>query len=144
MNLAPLLRCPRLALTAALLWSAACGGEPPDDRPAPPPPAAEDPIVAELAADGERLFRVKGCLACHKIQGGPSVGPDLAGVTVRREYSWYYAMVSNPDSMLAQDPIAQALLAQYRTRMVYQRVTDYEIRALFEYLRRFPDPWMGD
>lgn len=98
-------------------------------------------MVAELAADGERLFRVKGCLACHKIQGGPSVGPDLAAVTVRREYSWYHAMVTNPDSMLAVDPIARDLLARYRTRMVYQRVTEYEVRAIFEYLRRFPEPW---
>jgi len=94
-----------------------------------------------LASDGERLFRTKGCLACHKIQGGPSVGPDLAGVTERREYSWYHAMVTNPDSMLAVDPIARELLARYRTRMVYQRITEYEVRAIFEYLRRTPIPW---
>jgi mono/diheme cytochrome c family protein len=118
-----------------------CGGEVADDRPAPPPPAPGDPIVPEMAADGERLFRVKGCLACHKVQGGPAVGPDLAGVTERRDYPWYYAMVTNPDSMLAVDPIARELLARYRTRMVYQRITDYEVRAVFEYLRQFPEPW---
>lgn len=99
--------------------------------------------MAELAADGERLFRIKGCLACHKVQGGPSVGPDLAGVTERRDYTWYRAMVTNPDSMLAVDPVAQELLARYRTRMVYQRLTEYEVRALFEYLRRFPEPWQA-
>lgn len=121
----------------------ACGGPEVDDRPAPPLPEPGAPIVAELAAEGERLYRAKGCLACHKIQGGPSVGPDLAGVTERRDYAWYRGMVSNPDSMLALDPIAQALLAQYRTRMVYQPVSEYEIRALFEYLRQYPEPWDG-
>lgn len=135
---------PRRSLrTFIVLAAAACGGEVADDRPAPPPPSSGDPVVAELAADGERLFRVKGCLACHKIQGGPSVGPDLGGVTERRDYVWYHGMVTNPDSMLAVDPVAQELLARYRTRMVYQPLTEYEVRALFEYLRRFPEPWDG-
>ena len=127
--------------TLLLLVAAGCAGEVADDRPAPPPPAPGDPIVEEMAADGERLFRAKGCLACHKIQGGPSVGPDLAGVTERRDYPWYHAMVTNPDSMLAMDPIARELLARYRTRMVYQSITEYEVRAIFEYLRRYPIPW---
>ena len=47
--------------------------------------------------------------------------------------------------MLAVDPIARELLARgYRTRMVYQRITDYEVRAIFEYLRQFPEPWEGE
>jgi mono/diheme cytochrome c family protein len=137
----PVTRLPSRWSTLLLMLAAACGGEVADDRPAPAPPAPGDPIVEEMAADGERLFRVKGCLACHKIQGGPSVGPDLAGVTERRDYPWYHAMVTNPDSMLAMDPIARELLARYRTRMVYQRITEYEVRAIFEYLRRSPIPW---
>lgn len=124
---------------SALLVLSACGPETPaTDEPPPPPPVPGAPILQDLALEGEQLFRRKGCLACHKVQGGRAVGPDLAGVTDRREWPWFRGMVSNPDSMLSVDPVAIALLQEYRTRMVRQTLTEREIRALWEHLRRFP------
>jgi len=126
-------------LLAALLIPSLGGCEPPSiDLPPPPPPESGDPVDRELAEAGEQIFRRKGCLACHTVQGGgQAVGPTLAGVAERRSYEWYRAMVMNPDSMLRVDPVARELLAEYRVPMPYQRITEWEVRAVFEYLRQY-------
>jgi len=99
------------------------------------PPAPDAPIDLAMAEAGEHWYRVRGCLACHRVDGVDVAGPYLNGVTVRREYDWFRAMVLRPDSMLAVDPIAQELLAIYRVPMPVQRVNDLHVRALWEYLR---------
>lgn len=125
---------------ALLVVAPVACSQPMDDRPPPPPPAPGAPIDATLAAEGEALYRSKGCLACHTVPGGGrSVGPDLAGVMERRSYEWTRAIIANPDSMLAEDPIARQLLEEYRIRMTYQRISPYEVRAVIEYLRQHPE-----
>jgi mono/diheme cytochrome c family protein len=99
------------------------------------PPEAGDPIDAAMAEAGEHWYRVRGCLACHRVDGVDVAGPYLNGVTVRRDYVWFRAMVLRPDSMLVADPIAQELLQIYRVPMPVQRVNDLHVRALWEYLR---------
>jgi mono/diheme cytochrome c family protein len=89
-----------------------------------------------LDANGERLFRSKGCVACHTVGGGNRTGPDLEGVTDRREYGWIAAMIINPDSMIKADPIARQLLADYMTPMLSLAVTADEARSIYEYLRQ--------
>lgn len=75
------------------------------------------PIDAALATQGEQLFTAKGCNACHTIGGGRLVGPDLSEVTERRDYAFVVGIIVNPDSMLANDDTARALLARYLTPM---------------------------
>ncbi|MDH5642734.1 MAG: cytochrome c [Gemmatimonadota bacterium] len=110
----------------------------------PNPPAAEaqpavlpptGPIDTELAARGEGLFLTRGCAGCHTIGGGRLTGPDLEGVTSRREFPWFIAMVTNPDSMLRDDPIARELFQEYMTAMLPVGVTAEEAAALYEFLR---------
>lgn len=95
----------------------------------------EGPIDAAMAKRGEELFTAKGCSACHTLGGGRLVGPDLSGVTERREFPYVIGMIVNPDSMLANDEQAKALLAEYLTPMANQGVSRQEARALFEYFR---------
>ncbi len=38
----------------------------------------------KLGPDGAKLFKEKGCSACHTIDGSPKVGPTLKGVSGRR------------------------------------------------------------
>lgn len=102
----------------------------------PPPVAAQpgepDPALAE---QGELVFTQRACNACHTIGGGRLVGPDLIGVTDRREYGWILAMVMNPDSMVRADSIAKGLFAEYMTPMANQNLTLNEAAALYEFLR---------
>ena len=62
---------------------------------------------------GEALFR-KICAPCHTIAVGNRVGPDLFGVTSRREHSWLVDFIMNPPKVRAQnDPVALALAAKF-------------------------------
>jgi len=142
------LKGPLLGL--AMLASVACGGEEPRSGGGSPPggeavpeagPAMtlEAPVGAidtALAARGEAAFQARACVGCHKIGGGRLTGPDLKGATDRRSFGWIVAMITNPDSMLKNDPTARQLFAEYGTPMANMSVPPDEARALYEYLRR--------
>ncbi|HWP39070.1 MAG TPA: cytochrome c [Gemmatimonadales bacterium] len=98
--------------------------------------APSGPVDAALADRGRSTFQNKGCIGCHTIGGGKLTGPDLQGVTERRQFGWIMAMVTNPDSMLKADPVARQLFAQYMTPMANMNVSREEALALYEYLRR--------
>jgi len=99
------------------------------------PSAPDGAIDQTLAAQGAEMFKSRGCVACHTFGGGRLVGPDLIGVTERRSFEWTYAMITNPDSMLANDKTARALLAEYYTPMTNQNVQRDEALALYEHIR---------
>jgi protein SCO1 len=84
---------------------------------------------------GAHLFQSR-CAACHTIGKGDAVGPDLAGVTTRRERAWLVQYLRAPDKMLAeQDPIAVTLAAKYKNvPMPNLRLGDGEIAIVLSYL----------
>lgn len=83
---------------------------------------------------GEQVFRQK-CIGCHTIGQGDRVGPDLQGVTQRRERSWLEQWISAPDQMIAQgDPIAVELLNKYKIRMPNMGLSRDEVLAVIAYL----------
>jgi cytochrome c2 len=88
-----------------------------------------------LADLGESLFQSKGCIGCHTIGSGRLTGPDLMGVTERREFGWMVAMITNPDSMVKEDSVARRLLTEYMTPMLNMGVTADDAKAIYEYLR---------
>ncbi len=64
---------------------------------------------------GQALF-IKGCAGCHTIGQGDKVGPDLKGVTVRRQRDWITNYIMQPEQMrAAKDPIAIELGERYST-----------------------------
>lgn len=113
---------------AASLW--ACGG---GEQRAEPEEVRTDPAAAE---QGASLMQSKGCVACHTMGGGRLVGPDLAGVTERRNDAFIIGMITNPDSMLVNNETARQLLAEYFTPMANQGITRDEARALLAYFKR--------
>lgn len=128
-------------------WSPLDGPWDPDDPAASAvlaEPSADQPIDSAMAAAGERWYRSRGCLACHRMDGTDVVGPSLMAITTRREYGWYRAMVMNPDSMLVHDPVARELLEVYRVPMPNQGVSELEVRAMWEYHRRVSAPRRPD
>ena len=92
---------------------------------------------------GESLFRTR-CAACHTIGGGNverkpgkrDFGPDLLGVTGKRDRAWLTRWLAEPDKMLASmDPLATALLAEYdNVAMPNLRLSDVDIQALLAYI----------
>ena len=69
--------------------------------------------VPYVSRPGQALF-VKACASCHTIGQGDLVGPDLAGVTARRDRAWLSRFLQAPNVMRAQqDPIAVALSARF-------------------------------
>jgi protein SCO1/2 len=69
--------------------------------------------TAMSSQPGQALFK-KMCAPCHTIGVGDRVGPDLRGVTARREKPWLEEFIQNPSKMRAKkDPTALALAAEY-------------------------------
>ena len=65
------------------------------------------------AARGKTIFSDK-CASCHTVGGGDLVGPDLAGVTARRDAKWLDRFIRQPDVLIREkDPIATDLLVKY-------------------------------
>lgn len=99
-----------------------------------------NPIVkaappAQSADEGQAIFEGK-CAACHTIGGGTLVGPDLEGVTDRRERDWLMRWIAEPDKMLAQeDSIATEMLLEYNNvPMPNLALTEADVAAVLLYL----------
>ncbi len=88
----------------------------------------------QTAGEGEQLFQKK-CSACHTIGKGDLIGPDLQGVTQRRDSTWLVNFISQPDKQLASgDPTAQGLLQKYKIAMPNLGLTDVQVLSLVAYL----------
>ncbi len=78
---------------------------------------------------GQRLFNEKGCLSCHQLGGkGGTIGPALDGVGQRREAAWIIEHFRDPRAVAPNSAMPQF------------RFTEYEIRALTEFLLSQTDP----
>lgn len=93
----------------------------------------DEEIDEALAASGKEVFEAK-CTACHKTNKR-YIGPSPQGIYERRNPAWVMNMILNPDEMVAKDPIAKALLAEYASPMANQNLTEDEARAVVEYFR---------
>ncbi|VAW92320.1 Cytochrome oxidase biogenesis protein Sco1/SenC/PrrC, thiol-disulfide reductase involved in Cu(I) insertion into CoxII Cu(A) center [hydrothermal vent metagenome] len=87
---------------------------------------------------GEQIFRSR-CASCHSVTGNElagALGPDLLGVTRRREQQWLLDWLKAPDQMLKKkDPIAMALYKQYNNlAMPNMRLHKEEALALLDYM----------
>lgn len=84
---------------------------------------------------GETVFQQK-CAACHTIGGGKLIGPDLKGVTERRDAIWLRQFIADPAKVLASgDPTASQLLKEYNNvPMPNLGLTPQEIEGLIAYL----------
>ena len=143
-----------LAIFAALITS--CGGEGKKEEKVSSPVEEQKAVVEEtdpmknkgigpitsvtlgeidqkMADEGKAIFTLK-CTACHKISKR-LIGPALVGVTTRRSPEWIMNMILNPEEMVAKDPIAKKLLAEYIAPMANQNLTEAEARLILEYFR---------
>jgi nitrite reductase (NO-forming) len=96
-------------------------------------PATAAPVDPS-AVKGKLAFESK-CLACHSIAGGDKLGPDLYGITKRRDKAWLTKWLKNPEQMLQTDAAAKELLDKYKVPMPNQNLSDEEIKEYLEYFR---------
>jgi cytochrome oxidase Cu insertion factor (SCO1/SenC/PrrC family) len=106
----------------------------------PPEPGLDYASAPELRSitRGESLFRTR-CATCHLLgpeDGIARQGPNLIGVTERRERAWLARWLAEPDAMLAEgDPDALELFEAYRNLpMPNMRLNALEVEALLEYI----------
>ena len=80
------------------------------------------------------LFTQK-CSACHNIGDGPKVGPDLLGVTERRDAKWIAAFVRAPGAAIDRgDKVAVELYEKFnKVKMPDQPLSDAELDGLLAY-----------
>lgn len=99
-------------------------------------PARSYTDAKPLALDRGGYVYTTRCTGCHTIGKGDQVGPDLAGVTGRREHDWLSRYIYDPDQMLTDgDPIASALFAKYRRlRMPNLGLNEDDVQAVIAYL----------
>lgn len=98
---------------------------------------AEAPKLRNITK-GEELFRAR-CSSCHTIGGKTAknpLGPDLLGVTKKRDPAWLKRWLAEPDKMLKEkDPLAMALLAEYNNLpMPNLGLSDKDIQNLLTYM----------
>ncbi len=95
------------------------------------------PIDQGKAAEtGQEIFQ-NNCAACHTIGKGKLVGPDLAGVTSRREESWLKRQIKDPESLIDEkDPIAMQILKEAgNVPMPRPELSDAKIAAVIAFLK---------
>jgi protein SCO1/2 len=97
--------------------------------------AASNTGLAMSDQPGQALFK-KICAPCHTIGVGDRVGPDLRGVTARRERAWLSAYIQNPARLRAvHDPAALALAEKYpAVRMPILGIAQNDAGDLIAYL----------
>jgi len=102
---------------------------------------AEAPKVRNISK-GEELYRTR-CASCHPIGMKEAeraekrpLGPDLLGVTHKRDRAWLLRWMAEPDKMLAEkDPLAIKLLAEYNNLpMPNLGLNNEEIQDLLVYI----------
>ncbi len=98
-------------------------------------PRREISVQERMLLPGQLLFRNR-CATCHTLGKGDRLGPDLKGVTARRDRAWLARFIAFPDEMRARkDPIAVELAAKYPSvPMPNVGLIGDEVENLIDYL----------
>jgi mono/diheme cytochrome c family protein len=94
------------------------------------------PLVASAQqGEGEELFK-QICVACHTINGGKLVGPDLANVHKRRPEEWLIKYIKSSQSVIKSgDPYAVKLYEEYNKQLMPDNnYTDAQVLAIVSYI----------
>ncbi len=97
-------------------------------------PQVSSVYAATPSGQGQAIFEEK-CQGCHSIGGGRLVGPDLKGVTSRRDRDWLISFITSPDQLIAQeDPLANQLVQEYGMAMPNLGLSEQEVEEVLAYI----------
>lgn len=91
------------------------------------------PVHAETAKE---LFD-RECAGCHSIGGGRLVGPDLKGVTAKKDRAWLIEFTINPEAMFDKgDEDALKIKSEYNDMIMpaFPGLTKERVEALLVYI----------
>ena len=88
------------------------------------------------ALDAPDAFEKK-CSSCHSIGGGDDVGPDLKGVTERRDPKWLVRFIQESQTVIQSgDPVAVELFNKFRQKkMPDQDLSEADVLALLDFIK---------
>jgi len=128
----PLSDLTRLAMTVRAMQS--------NWRAGPAQPTRQSEQTAALPGEAASMHAMfaKACAGCHSIGHGDRVGPDLAGVSERRQLAWLTRFIADPEHVRRQqDPIALALAAKFpAVRMPAMGISESEAANLVAYIEQ--------
>lgn len=87
-------------------------------------------------AEAKKIFTTR-CMACHTFGKGVKVGPDLKGVTERRERPWLLKFVRSSSSVIASgDATATTLFEQFKQQRMpdWTDLSEVQIGSIFDWL----------
>ncbi|MBZ0327734.1 MAG: cytochrome c [Altibacter sp.] len=88
-----------------------------------------------IGQDGEALFK-QNCTACHKL-GKKFLGPDLLGVTKKRDKDWVVSFIKSSQTMIkAGDSLAVALFKENNEVIMNDQpgLSNNDINAILAYI----------
>jgi len=97
--------------------------------------AASPARAAADAAEAKKIFNQR-CTACHTYGKGVKVGPDLKGVTERRQRPWILKFVRSSQTVIqGGDPIAKALFAEFKQQRMpdWTDLSEAQINAIMDW-----------
>lgn len=90
--------------------------------------------AAGVAFDPAAVFTLQ-CAGCHSVGKGEVVGPDLQGVTARRDRRWLHSFIRSSQGLVGQgEKTAAALFARYKKRMPDHDFSEGEIDSLLAFI----------
>ena len=92
-------------------------------------------VHAVSTRPGEALYN-KGCSGCHTIGRGDTVGPDLYGVTWKRDPAWLMRVLTEPEKLRREgDPLFTELDAKYPyVMMPYLDLSETDAADVMSYI----------
>lgn len=93
-------------------------------------PAHADP------AEAKKIFTTR-CMACHTFGKGVKVGPDLKGVTERRQRAWLLKFIRSSQTVIAAgDPTAAGLFEQFKQQRMpdWTDLSEDQITSILDWL----------
>lgn len=92
-------------------------------------------VASADTAEAKKIFTTR-CMACHTFGKGVKVGPDLKGVTERRERAWIVKFVRSSSTMVGSDPIAVQLFEQFKQQRMpdWTDLSEAQVNGIMDWL----------
>ena len=92
-----------------------------------------NPSFGQTADDAKNFAQ---CKACHTIGGGKLVGPDLKGITERRDEAWLIKFIQNSQALVAagDETAVKVFNENSKIPMPAHNLTDDQVKGILKYI----------